>query len=415
MADVDEIVVTGRRTVDTYSDTWFYRDWMSSGFDNYFTSRPSDAGGQGGSAAISDVVQTDVANYEIPATDDMPKIVLNGVTQKQYDEFMAFYSNMKHDPELKAEFLVLAGNNNVVRLTMSDTLPPNADPTALATITFREIGDLQGENQFVMPNTTIDIIVKGKALTENGSWDTTFKGVLAHELTHLKKDADGRYLDDHYNENYSGETTRSKDQQTYNNLTSKFAGENYSSSLEISLSIDPIFNQATFFGTDGNNHIEMGRGLTNQSLATALTGAGNDLIIGSDTNFRNVYVNGSGRKAVALSGTSYDEIMIAGMGNISELAITYVGGDAYLTSSNSAFSPTNDPNAIVVLGMTQGSRTNAVDRIVASDFSYVELHPYVWSRSAPDASADFAAPAEYVEMAAHYGYGQNASPVWDYL
>jgi hypothetical protein len=382
MAMEEDIVVIGTRLRDEYQFDWFWRDWLDTGFGNYYT----DGGGGGGSYVTIDQVATEPTNdYTIPATSRMPKIELRDLTQAQFETFMEAYDNVANDPELAAQFQQLATNGVTLTLTVSDQLPPNAHPDARATITFTPVaGDFQGNNESVMPNTEVEIVVNGTKIRDDLTWEDTFEGIIAHEFTHLLRDSNGRYLDDHIGDGWTGETTYDRDDETYDNLFGANSLSSYSNSLDIVSSVDE-FGLRSFTGTDGNNHISM---FGTDGFA-AFTGAGNDMVIGQ-TGMDLIYVTGAGKKAIVEPGTGYDMIVMSTIDSISKVVLTYSGSDLYITSSDSTYAPLDDPNAVVVIGQTLNSSQNAVETIAAADMFSIDVYPFGAASSAPAADQTLA-------------------------
>ncbi len=282
---------------------------------------------------------------------------------------MQAYDNMSKDPELAAQMLQMSQNHVTLRVSVADTLPPNAHGDARATITFTPVaGDFEGKNEYVMPNSQVEIVVKASAIRNDLTWEDTFKGILAHELTHLKRDANGRYLDDHVGDGYTGEKTYDTDDETHGNLFGSNSLANYFESQDITRSVDH-FGFAIFSGTNGNNTINM-RGT---DAFAAYTGGGNDLVFGS-AEMNVFYVDGEGKKAIIEFGTVYDMVVMEEIPTASMIVLTYIGADLYITSSASPYAPINDPNAVVIVGQTLGSSQNAVELVSAADFTSIDVY-----------------------------------------
>src|SRR5687768_10174320 len=163
----EEIVITGSRLRDEYYFDWFWRDWMDTGFGIY-TTGPDGGGGGGTAVTISQVATAPKSNYTIPANSKMPKIELKDLTQAQFEAFMQAYDNVAKDPQLAAQFQQLAASGVTLTLTVAPQLSSNAHPDARATITFTPVaGDLQGNNESVMPNTQIDIVINGTKIRDD--------------------------------------------------------------------------------------------------------------------------------------------------------------------------------------------------------------------------------------------------------
>lgn len=384
------ITVTATRLGSTLSGEWFWRAWMESDFDNYYVG----AGGAGGgsSQTIEAVAVSQYNDFEIAPKDGLPKITLKNATLEQYNDLMSQLNNIGNDPELKAQFIQMAQNKNFVDIVVAENLPPDANPNARAIIRFKPYStasDFSGNDEIVMPQTGVTIIVKASKISNSGTWEDTWKGIIAHEFTHLKRDSNGRFLDDHYDDGYTGLKTTDKDDETFLHLQSKLSGASYSDSLEITLAFDPIYGTPTFVGTSGNNLINMGLGLSaGNVVATASTGAGNDMIIGGLSGFETITVDGDGRKVLVQEGLAYDQLQMLTLDTIANLVVTYIGQDTYLTLASSSFAPVDDPNAVVIVGMIEGERNNAIDYVHAADGTFLAFHPLSAYRAAQDQPAD---------------------------
>jgi hypothetical protein len=231
----------------------------------------------------------------------------------------------------------------------------------------------------VIPNTEVEIVIKASRIRDDLTWEDTFKGILAHEFTHLKRDTNGRFLRD--------PATYDHDDETYDKLFGATSLSSYSNSLDVVASIDQ-FGYLSFAGTDGNNHINM----VGTDGFSAYTGAGNDMVIGQ-TGMNIIYVTGGGKKAIVEPGAGHDVLALLTIDSLSKVVLTYIGFDLYITSSDSSYAPADDPNAVVVVGQTSDSsqdpltRQNAVEIIMTADENATGLYGF-WggesSAQAPD-------------------------------
>lgn len=373
-----DIIITGRHPRDDYRFEWFWRDWIDVGFSNYFTGI-DNGDGSPAYVTIDQVATAPKNNYTIPATSRMPKIELRDLTEEQFEEFMRAYDNVPNDPELAAQFQQLATNGVTVTLTVAAELPPGGSDNARARITYKPVGDFQGNNEFIMPGTEVEIIVKASRIRDDMTWEDTFKGILAHEFTHLKRDSNGRYLDD--------PATYNHDDETYDNLFGTTSLSSYSNSLDVVSTVDE-FGFRSFTGTDGNNHISM---LGTDGFA-AYTGAGNDMVLGQ-TGMDLIYVTGGGKKAIIEPGAGHDMIALFTIDSISKVVLTYIGSDLYITSSDSPYAPADDPSAIVVIGQATDysqdpyARQNAVEILMTADANSIGLYGF-WSGESSAQAAD---------------------------
>lgn len=376
MEDEDVIVVTGKRITDTLPNTIFARPWMVTDFGIFQT---TPAGSGGASAPVSQVATAEKNDYKIPATDKMPQFELKGLTKEQYEDFMQAYDNVANDPELAAQMQTLATNGVKLSVGVQETLPPGAHDDSRATIEFYAVAsDLEGNNEYVMPTTNVVIVVKASAIRDDLTWEDTFQGIIAHELTHLKRDADGKYLEDHVGDGYTGTTTYDKDDETYDNLYGDDSLANYSDSWDVVKSVDE-FGFAVFTGTSGNNTINM----IGSGAFAAYTGGGNDLVVG-DNDQTVIYADGPGKKAIVDTG-GVDTLVMGTISTASKIVLTYVGSDLYITSSDSTHAPIDDPDAVVVVGQVSASMQNAIESVSAADFTGFDI--YNWVGTAAPASA----------------------------
>lgn len=377
----EEIIITGRRPRDNYQFDWFWRDWLDTGFGYYYIMFSHSVGAA--YVMIDQVAIEPENNYTIPATSKMPKIELRDLTKAQFEAFMRAYDNIAKDPELAAQFQQLATNGVTLTLTVAAELPVGASPDARATITFMPVaGDLQGNNQSVMPNTEVEIVIKASRIRNDMTWEDTFEGILAHEFTHLKRDSNGRFLSD--------PATYDHDDGTYDKLFGAISLSSYSNSLDVVSSIDE-YGYLRFTGTDGNNHIRM----LGTDAFSAYTGGGNDMVIGQ-TGIDIVYVTGGGKKAIVEPGAGHDMIALFTIDSLSKVVLTYIGPDLYITSSDSSFAPADDPNAVVVIGQASDFsqdpyvRLNAVEIIMTADGNSMGLYGFWSGESSAQADQTFA-------------------------
>lgn len=369
-----EIVVTGTRIRDDFWDQPFFRSWLDTGFDNYYvTPSGSDGGGSTAPVTIEQAVPSGKANYTVPATSTTPKFVLHQVTRGQFDSFMKALDNSKKDAGLSAQFKTLADNGIPINISVAESLPPSSSPDARGRIDFLAVGDINGNNEYIPQGTDIEITILGRAVT-NSSWDTTFEGLIAHELTHLVRDGNNRFLDDHLGEQYSGPTTYTRERETYDNLFPESTKANYVNSLDVTLSYDLMYGTPIFTGTDGNNIIRASAH-PDIGFLQIFTGSGNDLILGSDA-FTLIIANGDGKKAIVTPGVGFQMLEISTISTVNKVVLTYIGDDLYITSSDSAYSPFDDPNAVVIIGQKLGTNEGAVESLMAADTSTMDIYNF---------------------------------------
>jgi len=367
----DEIVVTGRRLPEL-DLSWLMRGWATSGFSSFAIG----GGGGSSSATVASQVPSDTTrfNIEIPATADTPKIVLTDLTKEQAEKVLDFLDRLVKDPRLAAALDQMADRGVTLQIVFADQLPSGSDPSARATVQFTPLVESDLHTQGFQNGSTVTITIDRDQIN-NSSWETTLEGILAHEFTHFYRDSNGQFLRDIYHGATPGNSTQDFDDGVYQGLYGGAVTGHYTDSFDIVYGGLSAGQAVTVSGTDGNNLI---RFQNDMSDSTVYTGAGNDFIFTMDGNDW-ISADMNGVKAIYDKGPGTDIVDIF-LGYF-EIKLTMINSDLYITSKYSAYSPVEDPNAIILLDHSF-SDGQSIEYIRTSGGWLVELSS-LWSMQSP--------------------------------
>jgi len=323
----NNIIVTAR---STGSGTAVNRDDIhyahpSSGFSLYFI--------MFGGAFFATNVSEVGGNHTIPSTANRPKTVTENGSAEQVAAVNRALQNAGNAPDLAASLDEMADLGVTLRIRVI-AAPGDALPGEQARISFPANSNGAAPDTFVQ-GSEVTILVFGDRLS-NSSSDTTFAFVLAHELTHLLRGADGQFLPD----SGTGVTTYTREQEIYDALFGAGAGGSPNANLTVGLLDAQALN---IVGTNMGDYIigdDLG-GSQGITWSHIYTGAGNDFIVsgeGSDA----IFVDGPGKKIIYDWGGYYDSVTISYLTDFSSFTCTKVGSDLYVTMSSSTASVTED-------------------------------------------------------------------------
>jgi hypothetical protein len=376
----EEIVVTGRRLPEV-DWSWVLRDWAWTGFSSFAI---GGGGGGGSTATVASQVPTDTTRVTIviPATADRPRIELKDLTKEQAEKVMDFLDRLAQDPRLAAALDQMADRGVTLKITFADQLPDGAHPTARATVQFPILLESDFHTEGFQNGSTVTITIDRDQIN-NSSWDSSLEGILSHEFTHFYRDSDGQFLRDSYHGGEPGNSVQDFDHGVYQGLYGGTVTGHYTDSFDIVYGTLTTGQTVSVTGTAGNNLFEF---QNDMSDATVYTGAGNDFVFTMDGNDW-ITADLPGVKAVYDRGPGIDVIDVF-LGYF-EVKLTMVNSDLYITSRYSAYSPVEDPNAVILMDHSF-SDGQSIEYLRTAGGWLVELST-LWSMQSPTSSPSDAA------------------------
>lgn len=283
--------------------------------------------------SLIDSIEEGERDFSMPPTDDTPAIRVRGTTKEQLGTILGAIDRASNTP-LDDVFDEMIEKNISLEVAVTRTEHPNAPDSAVGYTEFFVIPQTEHE---LAQNTTITIYIFEHKLDNFG--EHSFDNVLAHELTHITRGPDGLFdlLDNH------DADFRDREDQ-FQDIINDVDPDIYVNSLDFALDTTAGQNSVVY-GTRGNNYVQASWG--NEAI---LTGSGNDVVVsgyGSDE----IWVSGMGTKVVYEFGEpgDYDAIVLSNVYAMSDLRVTRIGNDAYLTRSWDG-DPYSDPNAVILTG-----------------------------------------------------------------
>lgn len=279
---------------------------------------------------IFNLVAQGERDYDIPATDVTPRILADGLSIEELGFVLGAVDRAGAVGELDNTFKEMAANNVTLNVVVANA-PNDVPATQYGEISFTAVPNADGSQSF-LENSTATITIYEDRLSRTG--DHSFEASFAHELGHLTRGPDGKFLlaDNHVHE--------ARVNEIWENIVEDIDPSNYTSSVD--QLVQTISNNVlTLYGTEGNNLIESTYG--DEKI---WSGSGNDILVAGPGN-DSIMISGSGMKIVADYDYGWDVIYLLNIWQMTELKMTRVGDDAYLTHV-SVSDVLEDKNAVVL-------------------------------------------------------------------
>ncbi|MEE4211063.1 MAG: hypothetical protein V2I43_17575 [Parvularcula sp.] len=332
------IVVTGQRAdfSPTFHPYFMDFDFASAGFGAYFF--------LGSGTTLQSSLAQGERDFTIPEDPDgdAPKTEVKNVDADELGVILGTLDKAEANTALNDSFKEMAAKDVTLEIVVLPNKPSGRPSGEIARVEITAVQNADGSQSFAA-NSTTTIFVYANKLDNR---DNTFEKVLAHELAHITRGSDGKFL-----KNDNG-THRSNERDIYRDVIKDIDPDNYTNSLD-QLDQSISGNQITVWGTDGNNLIET-EPMTSTVNGTSFlsyndvvyTGDGNDIVVTGQGNDV-IVVDGTGLKLIADFDFGYDVVTLSQITSMPEVKMTKVGFDAYLTHTSVA-NPVDDPNAVVL-------------------------------------------------------------------
>lgn len=342
----DPIIITGRFGSGFFSSWGFDPSAFQAGIGSFYV----------GGLTLASFYAANPKHLKIPGASGKPETATNNLNSQQLAAVIAALDNADKDAGLSSSFKEMADKGVKMTVTVQSQVPDWFENPSfqVAGVKFSGV-DTNGDERAdsFSANTTVEIIIIAGRF--NGI--TGFKNHLAHELTHLIRGSSGNFLSE------SG--VEQRENQTYDRIYSGFNGSDYEESMDYAVAM--AGNQTNYYGTDGNNLF-----IDPESYNQIYTGKGNDIIQSGEYSDL-VVVNGSGLKFIIDYGSGWDVLEANTIASMSNVVWTRVGLDLYITSNLAGTSPTNDPNAIILLDWYAMSPYGHIDYLKTADGDLIVL------------------------------------------
>lgn len=326
------IVVTGTRYGNlSLAPFGFDMDFFSAGFGAFYAAY--------GSTTLGTTAGSGRHRFEVPEQGNRPKTVMENLDADEAARVLQALDNAPRDSDLAETFEEMADRD----VTLNVRIITEAEiPSWFQSPESQEGGTripVSGSaNGPLAQGGTVEILIVGSRLGAAGTAND-FTHVLGHELTHLIRGPDGFFLDEFEVQGRDGTTT----QRLFS----------YDSTSDILQSIDVVpqwgfvENGVSYWqhqGTPGNNLFRDSNGQWDY----VVTGGGNDIIISAEGSDK-IVVTGGGVKIISDYGYGYDWLVMQTVQNVSDLVVTEIGYDLFLTREDSVYAPASDPNAVILV------------------------------------------------------------------
>lgn len=259
----------------------------------------------------------------IKATDKSPNTTLVGLKVGQAAAVAAALVNVGNSPELSSSFGEMVTKNVSLRVQVTNVIPSNFELTQVggAAIPATPPGST-GPQQFVK-DSEVTIVIIANRLNNPTYENLSFRDVFAHELAHLIRDANGRFLQDTSSGAYAADGPLQRE------LYKGFKEKDFLDTPDLVSQIFPdptlVFGPTyEMVGTDSNNYM-LGPQFFARGAIT--TGSGNDIFL----------AYGLVSVAVSLTGTkmlyaTYASSLIYPEGvDVSSARFERIGNDLFIT------------------------------------------------------------------------------------
>ena len=320
-----------------------------------------------GSVVVGTNVSEVGTTQTVAKTANKPRTVMENVSADQTKAVNDALSNAANSTDLAKTFDEMADANVTLRVKVI-AAPADALAGEQARISFSANTNGAAPDT-VAPNTDVTITIFGDRLNNNTLQDT-FRFVLAHELTHLLRDASGSFLSDSGTVN-----TYSREQEIYDALY----GSGASASPPATASFDSSMYRMSITGTSGNDYIladEMGDAYGAMKDSIITSGAGFDMIV-SGQGIDRVIIDGPGKKVLYDYGGSYNSLTINSIYGLPEVLTTKVGMDLYITNAYSSSSVIDDPNAVILAGWFYSNGYDTIEFMVLPSGEFYSFNQYL--------------------------------------
>lgn len=276
----------------------------------------------------------------VSATATSPATTMTGVTNGQAAAVAAALVNVASSAELSSSFAEMVTKNVSLRVDVVTIAPTNFSPNQLGGIAIPALEPIPGGAQQFSQNSEVVIVVVASRLNNSSLGNETFRSVFAHELAHLIRDANGRFLTDTSSGAYAADGPLQRE------LYKGFKEKEFLDTPDIvsQVSHDPslVFGpQYAMVGTNENNYM---LGPNFFAGGNITTGDGNDIFLAYGT--ANVAVSLVGTKMLY---TTYAGVVIYPAGTDVEAArLERVGNDLFITFGHTGSSLLAE-NAVVLL------------------------------------------------------------------
>lgn len=132
----------------------------------------------------------------ITVTGTSPTTTMVGVTNGQAAAVAAALVNVGSSPELSRSFSEMVSKNVSLRVEVTNVVPANFTPNQIGGISTPATQTSETSPQSFRPDTEVEIVVIANRLNNSSFENLSFRDVFAHELAHLIRDANGRFLTD---------------------------------------------------------------------------------------------------------------------------------------------------------------------------------------------------------------------------
>lgn len=259
----------------------------------------------------------------ISATSTSPATTIIGVSTSEAAAVAAALTNAKNSSDLNRSFSEMVARNVSLRVEVVQTAPSGFDPAQTGQVNIPALEPVAGGAQSFKENTEVTIIVVGSRLNRPEFGNESFRSVFAHELAHLIRDANNRFLTDTSGGAYAADGPLQRE------LFNGFKEKNFLDTPDIVSNVAQddtlVFGpQYELSGTNNNNYI---LGPNFMAQGTIYTGDGDDIFLSYGT--ANVYVTHQGAKL--LYTTNIGSLIYPAGTDVRSARLERIGNDLYIT------------------------------------------------------------------------------------